>query len=90
MTLPLRIVQAKATADAEQPCAAAIRASVEDRVQQAAARAAERRIGHHKYVVLITPWQQVALQAAIGEVVRDLIGGAAVALWNAEIGLPCL
>ena len=28
MTLPLRIVQAKATADGEQPCAAPIRASV--------------------------------------------------------------
>ena len=44
-------------------------------------RAANR---HYHYIVLIAPRQQVTLYAAIGEVVRDLISGAAVASRNAE------
>ncbi len=52
-------------------------------IQQTPTGATERRIGYH-YIVLIAPRQQVTLYAAIGEVVRDLISGAAVASRNAE------
>ena len=52
--------------------------------QQVGAEAAKRRIGHHRHAVPFTPWQQVALNAAAAEVVIDLIGRAAIALWNAE------
>ena len=52
--------------------------------QQAGAGAAERRIGHHRHAVLLAPWQQVMLNAAVAEVVKDLIGRAAIAVWNTE------
>ena len=52
--------------------------------QQVGAEAAKRRIGHHRHAVPFTPWQQVAFNAAAAEVVIDLIGRAAIALWNTE------
>src|SRR5215475_13059630 len=52
--------------------------------QQAGAGAAERRIGHHRHAVLLTPWKQVMFNAAVVEVVKDLIGRAAIALWDTE------
>ena len=83
MTLPLRMVQASATAAAEQPCAAPIRASVGSR-SKLGAGAAERRIGHHRHAVLLAPWQQVTFNAAVADIVRDLISRAAIALWNTK------
>src|SRR3979409_1832577 len=52
--------------------------------QQAGAGAAERRIGHHRHAVPLAPWQQVMLDPAVAEVVKDLISRAAIAVWNAE------
>src|SRR6266851_3505221 len=52
--------------------------------QQASARAAERGIGHHRYAVPLAPWQQVMLDAAITEVVEDLIGRTPIAMRNTE------
>ncbi len=46
--------------------------------------AAERRIRHHRYIVLRAPWQKVTLNATIVETVSDLIGRAAMAVWNTE------
>src|SRR5215831_1796 len=40
--------------------------------QQASAGAAERRVGHHRHAVLLAPWQQITLDAAIVEVIKDL------------------
>jgi len=59
MTLPFRMVQASATAVAEQLCAAPIRATV-DRAQ-ASAWADRAGIGHDRYAVPLAPWQQVML-----------------------------
>ena len=46
--------------------------------------AAERRVRHDRQVVLLAPRQNIALNATIVETVRDLIGGTAMAIWNAE------
>ena len=48
--------------------------------KQAGAGAAERRIGHNRHAVLLAPRQQVALDVAVGKIVEDLIGRAAVAV----------
>src|SRR5882724_12391474 len=45
--------------------------------QQAGAGPPERRIGHHRHGVLLTPWQQVTLYAAVAEAVGELISRAA-------------
>src|SRR5215470_11029286 len=52
--------------------------------QQAGGGAAEWRIGHHRHAVLLAPWQQVIFNAAVADVVRDLICRAAIAVWNTE------
>src|SRR5262245_62793162 len=52
--------------------------------QQVGARSAERRIGHNRHAVLLTPWQHAALNAAVADTVRELIGRAAIALRNTE------
>ena len=52
-------------------------------------RPSERRIGHQRHVVLLAPWQQVMFDAAVAEVIRDLIGRAAIAMWNMKQRLPC-
>src|SRR5215471_8940134 len=52
--------------------------------QQAGAEAAKRRIGHYRYTVPFAPRQQAAFNAAVAEVVKDLIGRTAIALWNTE------
>jgi hypothetical protein len=77
MTFPLRMVQAKATADAEQPCAAPM---CEWDHAAGAVGAAERRTGHQRHVTLLAPWQQVMFNTAVAEIVRVLIGGAATAI----------
>src|SRR5260370_38594825 len=41
--------------------------------QQAGTGSAERRISHHRHAVLLAPWQQVTLYAAVAEAVRELI-----------------
>src|SRR5580693_9937325 len=46
--------------------------------------AAERRIGHGRHIVLRAPWQNVTLNATVVETVRNLIGGAAMAVWDTE------
>src|SRR5258708_37488099 len=46
--------------------------------------AAERRVRHDRHVVLLAPRQEIALDAAVIETVSDLIGGAAMAVWNAK------
>lgn len=46
--------------------------------------AAERGVRHDRQVVLLTPRQEIPLNATVVETVSDLIGGAAMALWNAE------
>jgi hypothetical protein len=46
--------------------------------------AAERRIRHHRHIVLFAPSQKVTLNAAIVEAVRHLIGRAARAVWDTE------
>ena len=45
---------------------------------------AERRVRRDRQVVLLAPRQNIALNATVVETVRDLIGGAAMAVWNAE------
>ena len=55
--------------------------------EQASAGATKRRIRHHRHAMPFTPWQQVAFNAAVAEIVMDLIGRAAIALWNTEQGL---
>src|SRR5579862_1990622 len=45
---------------------------------------AERRIRHHRHVVLPAPWQNVSLDVTVVETVGDLIGRAAIAVLNAE------
>src|SRR5712672_2399125 len=52
--------------------------------QEAGTGSAERRISHHRHAVLLAPWQQVALYAAVAEAVRELISRAAIALFNTE------
>src|SRR5215472_17434642 len=52
--------------------------------QQAGGGAAEWRIGHHRHAVLLAPWQQVMFDAAVADVVRDLISRTAIAFWNTE------
>src|SRR6516165_9886692 len=52
--------------------------------QQTGAGTAERRIGHHRDAVLHAPWQQVMFNAAVSDVVKDLIGCAAIASRNLE------
>ena len=52
--------------------------------QQAAVGAAERRISHHRHAMLLAPWQQVMFNAAVAEVVRNLISGAAISLLSTE------
>ena len=83
MTLPLRMVQANATAAAEQPCAAPIRARV-GITQQAGVGTAERRIGHQRHAALLAPRQQITFNAAVADIVKDLIGRAAIAMGNME------
>jgi hypothetical protein len=34
--------------------------------------------------MLLAPWQQVMFNAAVAEIVRDLIGGTAIAIGNIE------
>src|SRR3974377_884766 len=46
--------------------------------------AAQRRIRHHRHTVLLAPGQKVTLNAAVNETVRDLIGCAAMAVWDSE------
>src|ERR1700730_8046770 len=38
----------------------------------------------HRRAALLAPWQQIVLNAAAADVVKDLIGRAAVAVWNME------
>ena len=45
---------------------------------------AERRVRHHRHVVLPAPWQKVMLDATFVEAVSDLIGGATMALFYPE------
>src|SRR5205085_5491229 len=52
--------------------------------QYAGAGAAEWRIGHHRHPALLAPCQQVMFNAAVGDVVTNLVGRAAVAAWNME------
>ena len=53
--------------------------------RQAGAEAAKRRIRHHRHAgVPFAPWQQMVFNAAVAEVVKELIGRAAIALWNME------
>src|SRR5215470_10312827 len=52
--------------------------------QQFGAFAAERRISHDRYAMPLAPWHQVTLNTAIAEVVGDLVGCAAVAVWHTE------
>src|SRR5262249_5216882 len=52
--------------------------------QQAGAETAERRVGHHRHAVLLAPWKQILFNAAVLEVVKDLITRASIALWNME------
>jgi hypothetical protein len=37
--------------------------------------------------VFFAPWQQVLLNASIADVVKDLIGRAAIAVWSAKESL---
>ena len=83
ITLPLRIVQANATAAAEQLCAAPIRVSVGSRTKRAAI-APEGRISHHWHAMLLAPGQQVALNATVAQAVGDLVGRAAISVGNFE------
>src|SRR5256886_12190127 len=52
--------------------------------QQTGSGAAQRRIGHHRPAMSVTPWQQATFNAPVAETVRDLIGRAAIALSNLE------
>src|SRR5580765_5173704 len=47
-------------------------------------RAAERRIGHDRYAAPRAPRHEIALDAAGGDVVENLIGRAAIAARNTE------
>src|SRR3954447_8075932 len=47
-------------------------------------RAAERRVSHYRHAVLLAPWQEATLDAAIPQAVRQLIGCAAIAFLNTE------
>ena len=51
---------------------------------KAAVGAAEWRIGHHRHGMPLAPGQQATLNATIPDVVRDLIGRAAIAARNTE------
>lgn len=82
ITLPLRTAQASATAAAELPCGS-------DLHQHAVAYhqiivTAERRICHHRQIVLLAPREKITLNAAVIETVRDLIGRAAITVWDTE------
>src|SRR6516165_2327181 len=44
-------------------------------------------MGHHRHAVPLAPWQQVRLDVAIAEIIKDLIGRAAIAVWNTQEGL---
>src|SRR5438046_8993148 len=46
--------------------------------------AAERRIRHHRHIVLLAPQQSGRLNVTVVETVRDLIGCAAMAVWNTK------
>ena len=46
--------------------------------------ATEWRVRHHRHVVLLAPWQKVMLNASVVETVRDLIGRAAITVWDTE------
>jgi hypothetical protein len=46
--------------------------------------AAERRIRHHRQIVLSAPWEKITLNGAVIETVRDLIGRAAITVWDTE------
>ena len=46
--------------------------------------AAERRVRHHRHIVLLAPRQNRRLNVTVVETVRDLIGCAAMAVWNTE------
>src|SRR6516162_5522931 len=48
------------------------------------AAATERRISHHWHTALLAPGKQIALNAPSVEIVKHLIGRAAMALWNTE------
>src|SRR5262249_50611916 len=52
--------------------------------QQLCARPAERRIGHYRHAVTLAPWEQVPLNAAVADTVRELICRAEIALRNTE------
>ena len=45
---------------------------------------AERRIRHHRHIVLRAPWQNVTLNATVVEAIGDLVGRAAMTVWNLE------
>src|ERR1700733_1173792 len=46
--------------------------------------AAERRIRHHRHIVLRAPGQNVTLNATVVETIGDLVGRAAMTVWNLE------
>ena len=46
--------------------------------------AAEWRVRHHRHIVLLAPLQKITLNAAVVETVRDLIGRAAITVWDTE------
>ena len=77
------MVQASATVAAEQPCAAAMRARIGSR-SKLVPGPPNGGIGHHRHAMLFTPWQQIMFDVAVTEVVRDLISGTTITLWNME------
>ena len=46
--------------------------------------AAEWGVSHHRHIVLFAPWQKVTLNAAVVEIIWDLIGRAAMTVRNTE------
>src|SRR5689334_16870434 len=46
--------------------------------------AAERRIGHHHHAALLAPWQQVVLNPAAADIIKNLISRAAIAMRNTK------
>src|SRR5205823_275881 len=52
--------------------------------QQGAFDAPERRICYHRDIVLLAPWQHVALNVGVPDTVRNLIGCASMAVWDTE------
>src|SRR5262245_49702199 len=58
--------------------------------QQTGSGAAQRRIGHYRHAMPLTPWQQATFNAAVAEAVRDLIGRAAIAIRNSFSRSPTL